>query len=87
MFTALFMLGLALAVAGLVLFGALCLTIQREDHSPRLTSQPPTSGTAVTRRIAGLSVRRAVPHAAGGQPEPRAALWPARPPGSDPERR
>ena len=87
MFIALLVLGLAGGVAGLVLFGALCLAIRREDHSPRLTSQPLTTGTAVTRRVSGLSVRRATPPAPGSQPEPRAALWPARPPSSDPERR
>jgi hypothetical protein len=76
-------LGLALVVAGLVLFGALCLAIRREDHSPRLTSQPPTTGTAVTRRVAGLSVRRATPSTPHNQSAPRAALWPARPHDSD----
>jgi len=88
MLTALVVVSLALAVAGLVLFVALCLAIRREDRSPRLTSQPPTAGTAVTRRIAGLSVRRATPPAPRGQAEPRAALWPGRcPPGSDHEGR
>jgi len=86
MLTALVVASLALAIVGLVLFVALCVAIQREDHSPRLSSRPPTSGTAVTRRIAGLSVRRATP-SAPRQPEPRAALWPARPPGSDHEGR
>jgi hypothetical protein len=87
MFTALLVLGLAFAVAGLVLFGALCLAIRREDHSPRLTSQPPTTGTAVTRRVAGLSVRRAIPPTPHNQPAPRATLWPARPHDSDHEGR
>jgi len=86
MLTALVVAGLALAVVGLVLFAALCLAIRREDRSPRLTSRPPTAGTAVTRRIAGLSVRRAVPPARASRPEPRPALWPARcPPDSDHE--
>jgi hypothetical protein len=76
----------ALAVAGLVLFGALCLAIRREDRSPHLTCQAPTAGTALTRRVAGLSVRRAPPSAP--EPEPRADLWAAPcPPGSDQEGR
>jgi hypothetical protein len=87
MFTALLVLGLAGAVAGLVLFGALCLAIRREDHSLRLTSQPPTTGTAISRRIAGLSVRRATPPAPHGQPEPRPTFWPTRPHNSDHEGR
>jgi hypothetical protein len=87
MFTALLVLGLTLAVAGLVLFGAICLAIRREDHSPRLTSQPPTGGTTITRRVVGLSVRRAAPPAPRSQPEERAALWPARPHDSDHEGR
>jgi hypothetical protein len=87
MFAALLVLGLALAVAGLVVFVALCLAIRREDRSPRLTSRPPTPGTALTRRVAGLSVRRATPPMSNTRPAPRAALWPARPSRSDPERR
>jgi hypothetical protein len=88
MFAALLVLGLALAVAGVVVFVALCLAIRHEDHSPRLTSRPPTARTAVTRRVAGLSVRRAVPPIERVQPELDAAPWP--PPwlsSSDPERR
>jgi hypothetical protein len=85
--TVLLVLGLAFVVAGLVLFGALCLAIRHEDHSPRLTSQPPTTGTAVTRRVAGLSVRRATPPTPGDRAERRAALWPARPHDSDHEGR
>jgi hypothetical protein len=84
MLTALIILGLGLAVVGLVVFITLCVAIQREDHAARLSSQPPTAGTARTRRIAGLSVRRADPPAQSRQPAPRAALWPARyPPDSD----
>jgi hypothetical protein len=76
MLTALVVASLVLAAAGLVLFVVLCLAIRREDRSPRLTAQPPTAGTAVTRRIAGLSIRRATPPAQSGLAKPRAALWP-----------
>jgi hypothetical protein len=87
MLTVLLVASLVLAAAGLVLFVGLCLAIRREDHSPCLTAQPPTAGTAVTRRIAGLSVRRA-PAAPSGLAKPRAALRPARPwPDSDNEGR
>jgi hypothetical protein len=78
MLTVLVVAGLVLVVAGLALFVALCLAIRREDRSPRLTSQPPTAGTAMTRRIAGLSVRRAASPARANRSEPRPALWPAR---------
>ena len=88
MLTALVVAGLALIAVVLVVFSALCVAIRREDHSPRLTSRPPTAGTAITRRIAGLSVRRAAAPAPQGQPEPRPALWAAPlPPDSDHERR
>jgi hypothetical protein len=75
--TALVVLSVVLAVVGLVTFVALCLAIRREDHSPRLTSRPPTAGTAVTRSIAGLCVRRAEAATPTIQPEPRTALRPA----------
>lgn len=78
MLTALIVAGLVLAVAGLVLFAALCLAIRREDRSPRLTTRPSTAGTAVTRRIAGLNVRRAATAAQSGLPKARATSWPAR---------
>jgi hypothetical protein len=88
MFSALVILVLALAVVGLVVFIAICVAIQREDHCPRLSARPPTAGTAVTRRVAGLSVRRAAPSAASGQPDLHPALWASRyPPDSDQERR
>jgi hypothetical protein len=88
MLTAFVILGLALAVVGLVVFIAICVAIQREDHSARLSSRPPTAGTAVTRRVAGLSVRRASPPAASGRPDLRPALWASRyPPDSCQERR
>jgi hypothetical protein len=88
MLTPLVVLSLALAAVGLLVFAALCIAIRREDRSPRLTSRPPTAGTAITRRIAGLSIRRAAPPSPGGQPQPRAALWAAPcPPDSDHERR
>ena len=78
MLSALVILGLALAVVGFVLFLALCVAIQREDHRPRLSSQPPIAGTAVTRRVAGLSIRRAAPPATGIRPDLRPALWASR---------
>jgi hypothetical protein len=79
---------LALAAVGLVLFVALCLAIQREDHSARLASRPSTGATAVTRRVSGLCVRRAEPPTPGDRPEPYPALWPAPwPRGSDHEGR
>jgi hypothetical protein len=88
MLSVLVLLGLALAVVGLVVFIALCVAIQREDHSARLASRPPTAGTAVTRRVAGLSVRRAAPPTTSGRPDLRPALWASRyPPDSGQERR
>ena len=88
MLSALVILGLALAVVGLVLFIALCVAIQREDHRPRLSSRPPSAGTAVTRRVAGLSVRRAAPPATSRRTDLRPALWARRyPPDSGQERR
>jgi hypothetical protein len=87
MLSALVILGLALAVVGLVLFIALCVAIQREDHRPRLSSRPPSAGTAFTRRVAGLSVRRAVPPATS-RTDLRPTLWASRyPPDSGQERR
>jgi hypothetical protein len=80
MLTALVAASLVVAVVGLVLFAGLCVAIQREDHSPRLPSRPPTAGAAFTRRVSGLSVRRAAPPVPRRQSEARAALWPARPP-------
>jgi hypothetical protein len=77
MWTALIVASLVLAVAGLALFVALCLAIRREDRSPRLTTQPPTARTAVTRRIAGLNVRRDATAAQSGMAKPRAMSWPA----------
>jgi len=88
MLSALVILGLALTVVGLALFIGLCVAIQREDHSARLSSRPPTAATAVARRVAGLSVRRTVPPASGSQPDLRPALWASRyPPNSGQERR
>lgn len=49
---------LALTAVLFLLFVALCLVIQKEDRNPRLTTQAPTIGAAITRRIAGLTVRR-----------------------------
>jgi hypothetical protein len=88
MLSALVILGLALTVVGLALFIGLCVAIQREDHSTRLSSRPPTAATAVTRHVAGLSVRRTAPPTTGSQPDLRPALWASRyPPNSDQERR
>jgi hypothetical protein len=87
MLSALVILGLALAVIGLVVFIALCVAIQREDRSARLSSRPPTAGTAVTRRVAGLSVRRAARVVTTSPPDLRPALWAGRcPPDSSQER-
>jgi hypothetical protein len=41
----------------LVLFAFVCLAIRKEDRAGRLDVRPPTLGTALTRRITGLSVR------------------------------
>jgi hypothetical protein len=49
---------LILAGALFVLFVALCLSIRREDRSPRLASRPPSAGASFARHVAGLSVRR-----------------------------
>jgi hypothetical protein len=88
MLTALVILGLAPAVVGLVLFMALCVAIQREDRSARLSSRPLTAGTAVTRRVAGLSIRRAAPPATSSRRDLRPTLWASRyPPDSGHERR
>lgn len=88
MLSALVILGLALVVVGLVLFIALCAAIQREDRSARLSSRPPSAATAVTRRVAGLNVRRAAPPTSGIRPDCRPALWASRcPPDSGHERR
>jgi hypothetical protein len=57
MLTVLLLAVLAFAALLLVLFGALCLAIRKEDHGLSLGSQPPTHGTALTRRITGLTVR------------------------------
>ena len=78
MLSALVILGLALTVVGLVLFIALCVAIQREDRSARLSSRPPTAATAVTRRVAGLSVRRSAPPITGSRRDLRPALWASR---------
>jgi len=48
----------ALAVALAILFVALCLAIRKEERGPGLTARPPSAGTAIVRRIAGLTVRR-----------------------------
>ena len=88
MLSALVILGLALAVVGLVAFIALCVAIQREDHSARLSTRPPTSSAAVTRHIAGLSVRRAAPPTTNRPADLRPALWASRyPPDSGHDRR
>jgi hypothetical protein len=88
MLSVLVILGLALAVVGLILFIALCVAIQREDRSARLSSRPPSAGTAVTRRVAGLSVRRPAPPDLGNRPDLRPALWASRcPPNSGHKRR
>lgn len=87
MLSALVILGLALAVVGLVMFIALCVAIRREDRSARLSSRPPSTGTAVTRRVAGLSVRRATPATTSSPPDLRPALWASRcPPNTSQER-
>lgn len=73
-------LALVLAVAIVAAFVALCLAIRREDRCPRLTSQAPSAGTAATRRISGLYVRRPDQPAPTSRPGPSVVLWPALPP-------
>jgi hypothetical protein len=58
MLNALVLIILVLAAVLFVLFVALCLAIRKEDRDPYLTTRPPTIGAAITRRIAGLTVRR-----------------------------
>lgn len=74
MLTILTLAVLALAVVFSVLFAALCLAIRREDRTPRLTTQPPTLGAAITRRIAGLSVRRPAPPVPDEELDPHLVL-------------
>jgi hypothetical protein len=66
---------LALTVVFFVLFVALCLAIRREDRSPRLTPGPPTTVTAVARRVLGLTVRHPAPPTPDQHPGPHLALW------------
>jgi hypothetical protein len=76
----------ALAIGLFAAFIALCLAIRREDRSPRLNPQAPSVGTAATRRVAGLCVRRPAPPSEATAPSPSVALWDAPyPPESGPE--
>jgi hypothetical protein len=50
-------LALVLAAVLLVLFVMVCVAMRHEDHR-HLDTRPPTAGTALARRVAGLHVRR-----------------------------